>query len=428
MPADNRRLLIMLVRPDVTFALLWIVVFAAYQLRLTGFFPDPQLTVIAMIVGSLAIGFGSTLLWRRLLRPSQSPLTLPNPRMWRPVIFSGLAIWLVGFVAIIIYSDGMPIYWYTAGVPKTYVDYGMPTFSGAWNTFRVVLAILASLYLISRPKLDIAVALVLVFLTATAICEINRGGFVLFALNVLAAGILLAPTLRRQIGWIVLVSVISLVSIYGMGSARATDPKAAAAVAVALAPRDGAVSIDGGGSAGAGAGAGAGVAAVVSNSQALSWVYLYLTTPIANLHYAAAKELRPPQSPAYNTLYPMLPSVIRPVIAEEFRYPLPLLSPGYTMTTAYGPFVADFGFLGASLAMGLQLALGTLVFMLARRSLWALILAPMFFATAALSFFTNYFFTLLMPFHACLAVGVGQLLVKGLSRERLIVAHEQSLQ
>lgn len=96
---------------------------------------------------------------------------------------------------------------------------------------------------------------------------------------------------------------------------------------------------------------------------------------------------------------------------EESRYPLPLLVAGYTMTTAYGPFVADFGFLGASLAMGLQLALGTLVFMLARRSLWAMILAPMFFATTILGFFTNYFFTLLMPFHAALAVGMAWVLL-----------------
>ena len=394
---DGRRFLTVLVRPDVAFALIWAAVFAAYELRLAEYFPDANWKVTAMIAGSLALGVGSAILWPRLL-PQGAPLALPDPVLLKRAVFVALAVWIVGFVAIVVYSGGMPIYWYPAGIPKTYVDYGMPTFSGAWNTFRVVIAIVATLYLVTRPKLDIAVSLVLVFLTATVICEINRGGFILYAFNVLAAGVLVAPNLRRQVAWVVVVSIVSLASIYGMGAVRATDAKAAHAISGAFTRLDGS--------------AVTGTGAVVAQSQAASWVYLYLTTPIANLHYAATLDLQPSPSPAFHTLYPMLPSVIRPVMPEESRYPLPLLVGGYTMTTAYGPFVADFGFLGASIAMGLQLAIGTLVFTLARRHLWALILAPMFFATVALSFFTNYFFTLLMPFHAALAVGAWLVLVR----------------
>ena len=55
--------------------------------------------------------------------------------------------------------------------------------------------------------------------------------------------------------------------------------------------------------------------------------------------------------------------------------------------------------------------------MLARKHLWALILAPMFFATTVLGFFTNYFFTLLMPFHAVLGIAV-MLLLPRLTRGR----------
>jgi hypothetical protein len=393
---NSRKLLTLLMRPDIAFALVWAAVFVAYGLHLVGYFPEPDWKVIAMISGSLAIGVASTFLWQRLLKTNSGRMAMPDAGNWRRIIFAALAVWLVGFAAIVVYSGGMPIFWYPAGIPKTYVDYGMPTFSGAWNTFRVVLAILAVLYLTVQPKLDTAVAAVLVFLTATVIFEINRGGFILYAFNILAAGVLIAPTLRRQVAWISIVSVVALCGICGAGIIRVTDPKAAAAIGGAFEQNGGPERTGSG--------------AVIANSQALSWVYLYLTTPIANLHHAATQELKPPASPAFNTLYPMLPSVIRPVMPAESRYPLPLLVAGYTMTTAYGPFVADFGFFGASLAMGLQLALGSLIFMLARRSLWALILAPMFFATTALGFFTNYFFTLLMPFHAALAVGAAWLL------------------
>lgn len=408
---DSRKVMALLMRPDIAFALVWIAVFLAYNFRLVGYFPDPHWKVVAMVSGSLAIGVASTFLWRRLLQPSfASYPKLPSSGIWRRVIFVSLAVWLIGFTAIIVYSGGMPIYWYSAGIPKTYVDYGIPTFSGAWNTFRVVLAILVALSLVTQPKFDAVIAAVLALLTATVIFEINRGGFILYSFNVLAACILIAPTLRRQIMWVVVVSVVTLGGIYGMGNIRATEPKAATAIGGAF---EQSVESEATGS-------GAVIAksqdvletkrAVIAQSQALSWIYLYLTTSVANLHHAAAQELQPPPSPAFHTLYPMLPSVIRPVMPEESRYPLPLLSAGYTMTTAYGPFVADFGFVGASIVMGLQLAIGTLVFLLARRALWALILMPMFFATTALSFFTNYFFTLLMPFHAALAVGATLLL------------------
>ena len=407
MSNDSRRFLLLLVRPDIAFALIWALVFALYSLRLVDFYPEPQWQVLAMVAGSLAIGLASSVVWSRLAGRTElfsaAKDALPAGDIGWSVIRPLLAVWIAGFLVIIAFSGGMPLYWYLAAVPRTYLDYGQPTFTGPWNTLPVVNGILAAFYLVRKPRFDYGLALVLAFLTLTVVMEVNRGGFVLYALNLLAAGVLVASTLKRQVLWAVVALTITLACVTVMGEVRSADPKAAAAVKSSFVPSDGSKP--------------QGVRASVSRSRAISWAYLYMTSPIANLHNAATLDIPPAPFPGFYSLYPLLPSVVRPVLPDELRYPLPLLQKSYTMTTAYGPAVADFGFLGASIAMGLQLALGTLVFMLARKHLWALILAPMFFATTVLGFFTNYFFTLLMPFHAVLGIAV-MLLLPRLTRGR----------
>ena len=402
MTIDARLFPRLLVRPEIAFALIWGLVFALYSWDIVDFFPPAQWPVLLMVGGSLVIALAFALLWGHLARtwPAHDPATvLPDSIRMRSMVYALLALWLAGFAFIVIRSDGVPFYWYLADIPRTYVEYGVPTFSGAWNTLRVVIAILAVFCLMQRPRFDWAMIAVVGFLTFTVALEVNRGGLVLFALNVVAAGILAAPTLRRQLIWALAIMAIVLGGISVMGGVRANTAQLAAEVEGGFAPEGGEPAT--------------GLRLAVSRSQVGAWAYLYLTTPVANLHNAAIGTLSPPPYPGFHTLYPMLPSIIRPDLPSEQRYPLPLLQPGYTMTTGYGPFVVDFGFVGASIAMGLQLAVGGLIFVLSRRYLWALILAPMFFATQALSFFTNYFFTLLMPFHAALAIALALLLVHG---------------
>lgn len=407
----------LLIRPEIAFAITWVIVLSLYSLDIVDFFPPPQWKVLATVAGSLTIGIIFAALWRRHEKKHQSyqkyfdlASMLANSR---PILYSLLAIWIVGYIFIVLYSGGVPMYWYAAKIPKTYIEYGVPTFSGAWNTLRIVISIIVVFCLVRAQRLDFAILLTLAFLTLTVTLEVNRGGLVLYGLNIFAAGVLAAPTLKRQLLWIASITFVIVSGVVVMGSVRANTPQLQAEAVGGFAPENGDPAT--------------GLRLEMSKSQGAAWIYFYMTTPLANLYYAATQELEPPPYPGFYTLYPMAPTILRPEMPPERRYPLPLLKEGYTMTTAYGPSVADFGFWGASVLMGLQLALGALVFSLARRHLWALIVAPMLFATTVLGFFTNYFFTLLMPFHVFLAIAVSMgLMCMNIYKDRNALGLERS--
>lgn len=407
---ESKNYFMLLMRPDVAFALIWTLVLALYSPAMVNFYPDPQLGVFLMVLGSLGIAVLGSFLLPKVMPPSRSGgPALPSIIFGTPFILIMCATWVVGFVLIISYSGGLPYFWAIEGIDRYYYDYGIPTFSGAWNTFRIVIAIVATIALVQGSTWRWVPALVIVFLTVTVVAEVNRGGYVLYCMNVVAAGVLAAPNLKRQLAWAALLLVITLGGIYGIGSIRTTDAKAAVAIS---SPFEQPIT--------AAATAAETTAALeaapdfikllhdaVIESPAISWVYLYLTTPVANLHMAAANTLAEPPFPGFYSLYPFLPTVIRPELAVEDRYPLPLASLAYTMSSAYSTYIADFGFVGASIGMGLQLLIGIWIFNLARRHVWALLAAPMFFAISMLSFFTDYFLTLLTPFHLALAVLLG---------------------
>lgn len=398
----------MLMRPDVAFALIWVLVLGLYSPAMVNFYPEPQLGIFVMVLGSVAIAAVGSFLLPRQQNASRPPAsTLPSVIFDSRFILAMCATWMVGFALIIIYSGGLPYFWAIQGVERYYYDYGVPTFSGAWNTFRIVIAIVATIALVRSAYWRWAPALVIAFLTLTVLGEVNRGGYVLYCMNVVAAGVLAAPNLKRQLAWVGLLLVVTLGGINGIGGIRTADPKAAVAISSPFARPDVATDAE--------------IAVrlkeavplnkllhkVVVENPAASWVYLYLTTPVANLHKAATVTLAPPPFPGFYSLYPFLPTVVRPELAAENRYPLPLASLTYTMSSAYSTYIADFGFIGASIAMGLQLLLGVWVFNQARLYVWALLMAPMFFAISMLSFFTNYFLTLLTPFHLLLALVLG---------------------
>lgn len=398
----------MLMRPDVAFALIWLLVLGLYSPAMVNFYPNPQLTIYLMVLGSLAIALVGSFLLPRQQDAARPPVsTLPSIIFDSRFILAMCVTWMVGFALIIIYSGGLPYFWAIEGIERYYYDYGIPTFSGAWNTFRIVIAIVATIALVRSDTWRWVPALVLAFLTLTVVGEVNRGGYVLYCMNVVAAGVLAAPSFKRQLAWVMLLLAVTLGGIYGIGGIRTADAKAVVAITSPFeqpttrtaeeekllldqsAPWIRAMHD-----------------AIIEN-PALSWVYLYLTTPVANLHMAAAGTLATPPFPGFYSLYPFLPTIVRPEIAVEDRYPLPLASIAYTMSSAYSTLIADFGFVGASISMGLQLLIGIWVFNLARRHLWALLMAPMFFAISMLSFFTDYFLTLLTPFHLLLALILG---------------------
>ncbi|MBB4051298.1 hypothetical protein GGR20_000916 [Devosia subaequoris] len=399
----------MLMRPDVAFALIWVLVLGLYSPAMVNFYPDPQPTVYLMVFGTLAIALVGSFLLPRPQDASRTPIsTLPSVIFDSRFILAMCATWMVGFALIIIYSGGLPYFWAIKGTDRYYFDYGVPTFSGAWNTFRIVIAILATVALVRSDNWRWVPALVLAFLTLTVVGEVNRGGYVLYCMNVVAAGVLAAPSFKRQLAWVILLLAVTLGGIYGIGGIRTADAKAVVAITspfeqpTTRTPEEEEQLLEE-----AAPWVFAMHDAIIEN-PALSWVYLYLTTPVANLHKAAAGTLATPPFPGFYSLYPFLPTIVRPEIAVEDRYPLPLASKAYTMSSAYSTLIADFGFIGASIAMGLQLLLGIWVFNLARRHLWALLMAPMFFAISMLSFFTDYFLTLLTPFHLLLALVLGQ--------------------
>jgi len=112
----------------------------------------------------------------------------------------------------------------------------------------------------------------------------------------------------------------------------------------------------------------------------------------------------PPYLP-YHSIQAFFPSFIRAKIFTAAIHPLPLVRKEFTATSFYGPFLADFGiYASAAIVIALQAAVSYCYLKgKTNRPFFKLAYATLF-AALCLSFFYNYFFSLVTIFYLALCV------------------------
>ena len=365
-------------RPDMVYTLLWLmVVFLSYLLP-TNLTVETNLDVIFLILCSMFTFIFSYSFWwwifstrERKVICFQDNLEIEALKKFARAVF---ILWCVFLLINILYSGGIPILWLLMGDSRSYVDFGLPSFTGFSNMFRLFLCSAWALLFI-KTKLRKYAWLILLLLISIVV-EVSRGGIILALMYILGV---ITLVYKFSISRIIIRSLLifTLLLVFIMGFGYLGDLR----------------------------GSGILVESMVDESSIFNslpsgffWVYTYLTSSYNNLNYAGNIGITPSFTGVY-TFSTFLPSVIR---SELFtlngnEYPIPLASEAFNATSYFSPMLADFGFAAAAVIVFiLQLITCYIYFKAIRGSHFHFMLYPAFFMCLVMSVFYNYYFSLIV--------------------------------
>lgn len=360
------KLTLNLSRPDVVFAMVWLMVLAVYV-------PFPT-----MITPSLGTGVSAMLLFNILTAPAiycvirkviekklgtRYPISNPSvssfdEKLITKFIYILMAVWVTIFVVNVAYSGGVPLVWYLTGDTREYADFGILSVSGFGDMFRCFAATLCILLFVTTHR-RIYLLLWIAHLLPS-IVQVTRGGLFIFICQNISIFLLLQKVRFRQVliaGGVILFAM-SMFILLGMlrGIAmKATDF--------------------------------AGVDQYFGGLPVgVYWVWSYVASPLGNVAYGASLGLRPSYVPDQTLVY-LLPSVLRQTLFAGHAY-TPLNVEYLNATSIYAPLVMDFGVGGATIAIAILQVIASYVHIKAQRgSVFYMLLYPSMFASLALSFF-----------------------------------------
>ena len=371
-----------LVRPDLGFAAIWLLVLAAYVPFPTLLTPPLGVGVTAMVVFNIAAApvIYYAVRWRLMLRfPGRKEVRLPSLRRdYIPIltdfIYLLMAIWSAIFLSGVIYSGGVPLIWYLRGDGRQYLDFGIRSISGFGDMLQYFAATLCVLlYCLTRRKFF--GLLWLVHLVPT-ILHVSRGAFFLFLLQSFCMVFLVQKLRYRHLLLIALVLAISAGVWVGLGQLRGIRMSASDYSEVDQYFGDLPVG--------------------------LYWAWVYFVTPLGNVAYGVSLHNDPHYFP-YFTLAATLPTFLRVALFPAAGYnPVPLIVESDNAVSMYAPLVADFGLAGAVLCMTVFQVVATYAYVRARYGdLFYLLLYPSLYTALILSFFHIFILTpqfLAVPF------------------------------
>ena len=386
-----------LARPDVVFIGAWTLVLALYLPFPTNLTPPFNPVVAVMLGFNMVTAPIIFYIVRRRLRAVEGP----EPPVSR-VEFSGLdlrltneflkramLIWAALYVTMVIYSGGLPVFWAYLGINKGYGDFGIPTLGGFNNMLRCFLGCLFILLFIQTHRWIYLGGWFLFLILYLA--EVTRGGLFVFVLHSIAIFLLATKLTMRRLLLILVLGITAASGFMVLGALRGID----------FHPGD-----------------------YVNSQFALSGVspaffglWLYITTSLGNLNYAASIGLTPTFVPA-NTIVTVFPTVIRSLLLPHATYPIPLVSPSFNTTTVYAPIMADYGALPATLFVTTFQFISSYVYLRARRgSAFHLLLYPPLFAALALSVIYIYILSLVVLAYPWLCVWYRNFVVRRRAEE-----------
>lgn len=281
--------------------------------------------------------------------------------------------WLFGFTLSIVHSKGFPLYWKIVGDPKTYVDFGIPTFFGLISSMRLFASV-SFLFVFKLTKNKNAL-LLLILLVLSAFMEMSRGTITVLVLNLIGIFIVLEKFSWRKFFQLFTLFFMFTILFGIVGYIRNNDYTMAGMIL----PGSVFEKLPGG----------------------FFTVFTYWTSPINNLHFAT--DLITPLYKPYYTLIGLVPTIVRDSFFTA-TYPLPLRIDALNATSYYAPFIADFGiYFAAILILPLQFILSTIYMRAKNGNHYYALAYSQLFASLVLSTFFLYFLSLITIFYIFLS-------------------------
>jgi len=229
--------------------------------------------------------------------------------------------WIFGNIVTVVLQGGFPLLWKFLGIPKTYADYGIPTFNGFLNSLYYICGMIFFVTLFKdrsiRNILRFAVLVIFPILT------INRALFLALTLQCLGLFIL---TNRIKVKVLIRILILGLILVIGFGIIGDMRLGANKHIIRDL------------------------VAPEYSEIQekipsGFIWTYLYATGTIDNLNYNIG-NLESVGFPYY-TIQPIVPSVLRSlifgVVDYEHSYSLSMSNAMFNTFSWLANYLRDFG-------------------------------------------------------------------------------------
>jgi len=274
---------------------------------------------------------------------------------------------IVGTLLIGIYSGGYPLLWLIAGDIKTYVDYGIPSFSGFINALYAIAVITFLIKRISQNKSILSLKLILYFIFPIIIG--NRGLFFMVALQSFTTiYIFYNASIRKTLKGALSISL--LIILFGIiGDFRINDFDHKIKRGIVKSEYQNEINI---------------------LTSGFLWVYLYTTGSINNLN-SYIDNVSPNYTPYYS-ISGILPSIIRSQIFKKSDYAFPMVNPMINTFTAYANYLTDFGIVVTLIIFSIiHFILVSLYFSLKRGNLYAIFGYSSLFSAHILSFFWDFY-------------------------------------
>lgn len=371
-------------RPDWTFGLLWAACLTgallapeslaielsdsfAYLLlfNITSFF------VVYKLIASI---YGAKRVVRREIIGDVDAILL------RGFVKRTFLVWLGLYLFSIMMSGGLPIIWILIGDSRTYVDFGVPTFSGLLNMVRAfVFSICVLLFFRQDGQGKKLYAWLLIVLLLSSIGEMARGNLLVMLLHGVAIWVFFTP-IRLKTALKGFAAIAMMIMAFGlMGDLRNENGNA--------------------------------VFNMVDEESVFQelpsgflWTYLYFVTPAINVSHAISQGMEPLYAPFFS-IQSLLPTIIRDSAFEPGVYPIELKIEAFNATSFYAPLLSDFGIYGAALlVLIIQIIVSYLHIRAARGSIFHLLVFPAFYMSVVLSVFYMYFLSLVTIVYPVMAI------------------------
>lgn len=362
-----------LARPDLAFIAIWSLVLAAYLPITTSLNPDLQSKTIAMLAFNLASAPLAFWAMKRITlergRAGSSSRALGGLSVAFLGRFAGILIvlWAAIEIASILYSGGLPLVWSLTGDPRGYQYFGIPTITGLGNTLRSFAGMICIFLLLKTGRRVYFV--VWAALLATIAAEITRSGVFVYIVESLAVFLVLRPLRLRALLILIGGALVMATLFVVLGQLRG--------IVMSAERFEGTAAYFG------------------ETPAALFWLWAYLVTPLANVNLAAIMDSAPVHFP-YWTLQPLVPGMVRSLFFVPGATPITLVEESLTATSAYGPLVGDFGFLGAAILIAAFQVFAAYSYLRARyfQDLFHVFLYPALFMSIVLSIFSLFLLSL----------------------------------
>lgn len=365
-------------RPDFIFGIVWAITFFLNTI-IHSIYTVPFNSKVAALIGTNIFSFIFLYYFLKkcygIKDAVETTYLKPNElnKLKKIALWLGF-FWLVGFIVNVIFSQGVPIYWRYIGDPKTYVNFGVPTFSGLLNTIRLFVSVSLTVYLFH--KFSFKILFILLLLIVSCLAEMSRGNFTFLLLAVTGVIFLYTQINLKRLAFVVLGMFLFLALFGYVGSLREKTGD---------------------------------ISSIIENKSfaksmpaTFVWGYAYLTSPLNNLNYGA--EWVQPNFKPVNTLVTLVPTVAREALFGPVDYPIYFVDASLNATTFYSPLVADFGFGFACLIVVVMQFVIVTVYLKAKQGHTRAVLAyPILYSCLILCIFYMYFFTLVVFLYLFLA-------------------------